>query len=620
MKFFKSEEIAEKLLPFSKTDITLTAGGSFPSPDSENGMMLIKEGEKALDYTIELLPLSKYRMFCDNGNRTEYEKPYFERRKNIVVLMLAELCEKKGRFIGKLMDILLAVCEESTWVVPAHNDSKANHITSANSAITVMTKAPMAETGEVWVIDLFSGQTGAVVALCYHYFKEQFEKEIPDLFNARLLYEIERRIIKPYLEYCDFWWMGFLKERQTVNNWNPWINANVLTAAMCAVKDDTLRRAVAMKTAKSINCYIESLPEDFGCDEGPGYWVAAAGNVITYAELLYAVTGGKYSVFESDIIKEMVKYVQKAYISDDYFFCHADGHAKTMLDGSLIRRVGKLSGDYSLYCFGNDILKRKGIVSRTLAYTPLSRILSVCDGEVCPNADSYKAPLNTYLPSLEIVSMRECEDTKKGFYLGFKGGSNGESHNHLDVGEFIVYNEGEPLFIDMGVGTYTKYTFQHETRYKQFGIGTEYHNVVMINGIGQGESPEFKAEQFSFDGNFAKAQLKNAYANADDIVSYTREASLLNGVITVKDELILKDDGEAVFLIHSIEEPKMIGNATLEFEDTVLSLSEEAEVSVEELELLDERFSNAWKKDKLWRIKAKLCGKEMKLTATLTHK
>lgn len=617
MNIFDGEKIAEKLLPFSEFDITLTADGGFPAPDSENGRMLIEEGEKALDYEIEMLPLSKYRMFCDNGDRMEYERPYFRRRENIIVLMLAELCEKKGRFIGKMMDILLAVCEESTWVVPAHNHSKINHITSVNDA---MLHAPMAETGDVWVIDLFSGHTGAVVALCYHYFKEQFEREIPSLFNARLLYEVERRIIKPYLEYCDYWWMGFVKERQTVNNWNPWINANVLAAAMCTVKDDTLRRAVATKTAKCINNYIESLPEDLGCDEGPGYWGAACGNVVTYAELLYAVTGGKYSVFDSDIIREMVKYVQKAYISDDYYFCHADGHAKTGLDGSLIRRVGKLSDDYSLYCFGNDILKRRGLERRTLAYTPLSRLLSACDSEVCPNADDYEAPLNTYLPSLEIVSAREYANTKKGFFLGFKGGSNGESHNHLDVGEFIVYDDGKPLFIDMGVGTYTKYTFQRETRYKQFGIGTEFHNVAMINDIGQGESPDYKTKGFSFDGKVAKAQLENAYANRDDIVSYTREASLENGIITVKDELLLKEDGKAEFLIHSIKEPKTIGNARLELDNTVLSFSEGAEVSVEVLELSDASFSNAWETDKLWRIRARLCGKEIKLVTTLTHK
>ena len=54
--------------------------------------------------------------------------------------------------------------------------------------------------------------------------------------------EVDRRVLTPYLER-DYGWMGFgAKDRSArPNNWNPWINASVLTAALVrAGADDTL--------------------------------------------------------------------------------------------------------------------------------------------------------------------------------------------------------------------------------------------------------------------------------------------------------------------------------------------------------------------------------------------
>lgn len=44
-------------------------------------------------------------MFTDNGDRKEYESLYFERRNMLLNLIAAELCEKEGRFIKKIMEL-----------------------------------------------------------------------------------------------------------------------------------------------------------------------------------------------------------------------------------------------------------------------------------------------------------------------------------------------------------------------------------------------------------------------------------------------------------------------------------------------------------------------------------
>ena len=56
--------------------------------------------------------------------------------------------------------------------------------------------------------------------------------------------EAKRRILDPYFVRSDFGWMGLNGRPHHVNNWNPWINSNVLTANLLLEKDAERRQAV----------------------------------------------------------------------------------------------------------------------------------------------------------------------------------------------------------------------------------------------------------------------------------------------------------------------------------------------------------------------------------------
>ena len=85
---------------------------------------LIDEAERLLDKTYPVLDLSKYLMFRRMGDRKVFETPYFERRRDMMVLALAEYLEGKGRFADKLCDLVWMILEETTWVLPAHSREK----------------------------------------------------------------------------------------------------------------------------------------------------------------------------------------------------------------------------------------------------------------------------------------------------------------------------------------------------------------------------------------------------------------------------------------------------------------------------------------------------------------
>ncbi|MCG8499689.1 MAG: heparinase II/III-family protein, partial [Firmicutes bacterium] len=71
---------------------------------------------------------------------------------------------------------------------------------------------------------------------------------------------------------------------------------------------------------------------------------------------------------------------------------------------------------------------------------------------------------------------RSKDGCKQGFFFAAKGGYNDKSHNHNDVGNFVLYYNGYPVFIDVGVGTYTAKTFSNK-RYEIWTMQSEYHNL-----------------------------------------------------------------------------------------------------------------------------------------------
>src|SRR5919202_1922411 len=66
---------------------------------------------------------------------------------------------------------------------------------------------------------------------------------------------------------------------------------------------------------------------------------------------------------------------------------------------------------------------------------------------------------DAWMPGIQVMTARVKDGSSQGLYLAAQGGHNAESHNHNDVGNFLVYADGKPAIIDVGVETYTAKTF-----------------------------------------------------------------------------------------------------------------------------------------------------------------
>jgi hypothetical protein len=139
---------------------------------------------------------------------------------------------------------------------------------------------------------------------------------------------------------------------------------------------------------------------------------------------------------------------------------------------------------------------------------------------------------DVWLPGVQVMAARSAAGSSDGLYLAAKGGHNAESHNHNDVGNFIVYMNGRPAIIDIGVETYTRKTFSAE-RYEIWTMQSAWHNLPTINGVMQREGEQYVAREVSYRQGRSSARLSldiaGAYPAEAGVESWKREIRLDRG-------------------------------------------------------------------------------------------
>lgn len=399
----------------------------------------------------------------------------------------------------------------------------------------------------------------------------------------------------------NFWWQAFNATPQTmVNNWNPWCNSDVLTSFLLLENDPEKLATAVYRTMTSVDKFINYYHSDGACEEGPSYWGHAPGKLYDYLQLLYYSTGGKVSIFDQPIIKNMGEYIAKSYVGNGWVVNFADASAKGGGEPGMIFRYGKAVGSQEMQRFAAYLFERDGKVNRFNAGRDLFRTFENLkyQNELEKVKPVTSQATSTWYPETEFCYMRNSN----GFFLAAKGGYNAESHNHNDMGSFSLYLNNTPMIIDAGVGTYTRQTFSSE-RYTIWTMQSNYHNLPMINGIPQSPGPQFRSKNVKFDSakSIFSLDLAGAYPEEASVEKWQRTYQLnaKSGLI-IQDEFKLKQAKKANqinFLTWGKPDITTSGVVILDKEGQKLRLIYDAslfEPTVETITLPDKRLSNVW--------------------------
>ena len=556
---------------------------------------LIADAEKANDYDWPSLKAMTFLEFKRNGNRTNYEGEKKDRQAIFNKLLIGEWIEKKGRFIPQIINGLWLILEESTWVSPAHLPYQKMGIGLPHALDPY--------------IDLAAGRQSVDIALAYFLFKDEFDK-VSKQINVRILTELEKRILTPYLERDDYWWMAF--RTSFVNNWNIWINTNVLKTFLLIENDKERLTKGLQKIMVSSDKFVNYYPEDGACEEGPSYWMHSGGELGTMLTWLETVSAGKISFAGEAKMKNMGRYILYTHIAGNRFVNFADASAIDRKgDPAKIWNYGVLFDDADMRAFASFLNKQNDVGLKNSSICDFLERSSIYKAFNSAPAN-YQKPVWHLYESMGLITLNS-NHPKGNLFFSAIGSHNGVSHNHNDVGSYVVYVDSIPALIDVGVSTYNAKTFSSK-RYEIWNMQSQWHNLPIINGVQQKDGEKFKAKDVIFSrtksGYHYSVDISGAYPKKAAVKSWVRNFVFkpTENTIEVAEIFDLEkyiDTSELVFVTSSVPqvEKNKIRIAIDGRRQLVLNFKAKGiSAEVETMKIDDARLKAVWGND-VYRVK-----------------
>lgn len=555
----------------------------------------IKFGEQYIKKSWNSLPVSAFAEYRKIGNRSHYESLLFEKRRQFAALVMAEIVEMKGRFLSDIINGINSTLDETWWGLPAHYNYEE----------------PRAD---FQYVDIFNAETGSLVAYTRYMFSDVIDVYSPFL-TRRIDSEICRRILKPTAGN-KYWW------KYATNNWNPWICSNWLACVLFCEHDESLKKEAIKQINKACEVFYNAYPADGGCNEGPHYWNRAAASLFEVCYLLtMSKNESKVHLYDSKL-KKMGSYIYAMYAGNGYEINFADTHGyRAFLNVNIAYPYGLMTGDKMLCQYAawmgqknEEIHNPVKLFNKSGNWPSLGRELIFLLHIQTFLKEQPCEPIikEVWLPDLQIMTARTSSTSP--LFVAYKGGNNGESHNHNDVGSFIVYSKEGPLLIDLGVGEYTAKTFS-DNRYEIWTMQSDYHNLPRINGYSQNEGVQYHAKVINNREGFLTLDISNAYPKNAKVDKWYRTVSTRsrNKIDVTEDFLLTSYEGVTQLMFITPIEPRIFKKGMITLEGScIVYNSSQLKPHIEDISSkLDSVMKRIWGQH-LYRIILEVSSKSLK--------
>lgn len=388
------------------------------------------------------------------------------------------------------------------------------------------------------LIDIFAASVSLALAEIKNLFKDRFPKLLVD----RITYEIRRRTIEPFLNRKFFW-------ETHDNNWTA-VCAGAVGSVLMYEEPNTFYENQE-RLHNSMECYLASYKDDGMCVEGVGYWSFGFGFFVTYALLEKEFTNKEVDWFKRPKVKEIAKFIGKMFLQKNVTATYSDTGIDSKYSVGLPHMLR--------YVYGDEIEK-----------LPIEHGIVVYDNThfnfALRSFIYYKAENNAEQMATGVTYSvkNSCYFTKRTSAYGFsvKGGNNGESHNHIDVGTFIIARNNKQIIADIGAGPY-KEGYHTEKRYTFFNPSAYAHSIPIFNGIGEDSKRRDDVfVEYDWKNKRAYLDITNGYG-VDFLEKAERVFEFEENKITLKDRFAFTEKVKTTERFISIIEPKITGDVAI---------------------------------------------------------
>ena len=374
------------------------------------------------------------------------------------------------------------------------------------------------------------------VAIGYSWFYDYLTDEQKDIIVEGFV----RCGLGSYLDSIDrsvFW-------LEAESNWNPWCHGGILNAivAMSDRLGDSAKYAL-----DKLFVYTEALYPGFVPDgawaEGTSYHAVTLRHLSQWCETLEIATGKDYGYWDLPGM-DRTAYYGDALSGAGGVFNYGD-NTETRSNYAGQAWFAKKFKDSGLAQLRYNNLQEN-------AFAPTLYDLIMTRPEML-GGTSDMAPDILY-KNMNLVSMRTSwANNTEGFFLAAKGGENGASHFHYDLGGFVMDVGGTRFAYELGRESYA--TTAGDTETKQYKKRAEGHNTFVINPDERpGQANPATAQVVAFEtkprGGYAVIDLAPAYSGARNM---KRGFFLTNDrqTMLIQDEITLASSAELYWFMHT---------------------------------------------------------------------
>jgi hypothetical protein len=453
---------------------------------------VLEAAEKAAGEPPAELGDELFLVFSRKGSRQEYEKPFRFRTERLNSMVIAECLENRGRFLAPIEREIAAILAEKTWVAPAHDGALGNFRGER-------TEVDLAASARGWALAIVEGWLG---------------NRLAPATRETIRREVRRRVIDPFLSELrhgtprkGWWWMA------GDNNWNAVCYAGVVGAGFALLESREERARLLAGAEAGLPYFLKGFAPDGYCWEGIGYWGYGFGAYVLLAETVRQATDGKVNLYAGERVREIALYPPRLEILEGIYPTYADGPIGVRLAPWCLDLIERRVG------LGRPQWKTWPMTRSPLAFgfggaPAVLGLVGFEERAPEPVVPSAAWLLRDWFPEAQVLTARPKPGDGSRFGASMAGGHNGVSHNHNDVGTFVVVEKGRQLLLDPGAEVYTKQTFG-TNRYDGDFLSSWGHSVPVVDGTLQATGGEARGviteKSFSEAEDVFALDLKRAY-------------------------------------------------------------------------------------------------------------
>ncbi|WP_341836477.1 heparinase II/III family protein [Chitinophaga pollutisoli] len=330
------------------------------------------------------------------------------------------------------------------------------------------------------------------------------------------------------------------------HNWNQVCNAGMLFGSMAVYEDaPELGLHLINRGIRSILLPMEAYQPSGAYPEGYSYWGYGTAFNVLFISALENLTGSDFGLSRQPGFLATASYFQHMAGPSGLPFNFSDAGNGGSLEPAMCWFAEK-TGDPSLLFVEKQRLQRPGAHANNRLLPAMLLWGKKIDLNAIPT------PANTFWTGegeTPVALMRSQWGDSSAMFIGFKAGSPGIAHAHMDVGSFVLDWGGVRWASDLGMQDYNSLESrglsiwnraQNGQRWQVMRYNNLVHNTLTVNGAFQ--RVESHAD-LTVTGNaknkqFAIADMSAAYAG--QLAKARRGMALVNG-----KRAIIRDEVEA---------------------------------------------------------------------------